>query len=203
MASGLFLETLVDLRLTDDWQHMLDGITVRAHSRGGDAKGALIMKALVEPRQLCEPDPRPLRRSKTPSRLCHDDGETSDYLAVRLLDMPVANPNALLADKSYHGDDVRRALLIRAIQRVIPPKADRKELGDFGFSRLRIFVRMPFCDFANVNIWFVPELIAVVQKLVLHTLYRQTMSEPLGLPRVIECSLVVICGGWLRGPSIR
>src|SRR5271170_897264 len=35
-------------------------------------------------------------------------GETSDYLAVpALLDMPVAKPQAMLADKGYDGDDVR------------------------------------------------------------------------------------------------
>jgi len=42
------LETLVDLGLTDDWQHMIDSTTVRGHSQAAGAKGGLIRKALVE-----------------------------------------------------------------------------------------------------------------------------------------------------------
>ncbi len=42
------LETLVDLGLTDDWQHMVDSTIVRGHSQAAGAKGGLIRKALVE-----------------------------------------------------------------------------------------------------------------------------------------------------------
>lgn len=42
------LETLVDLGLTDDWQHMIDSTTVRGHSQAAGAKGGLIRKVLVE-----------------------------------------------------------------------------------------------------------------------------------------------------------
>ncbi len=42
------LETLVELGLTDDWQHMIDTTTVRGHSQAAGAKGGLIRRALVE-----------------------------------------------------------------------------------------------------------------------------------------------------------
>lgn len=42
------LESLVDLGLTDNWQHMIDSTTVRGHSQAAGAKGGLIRKALVE-----------------------------------------------------------------------------------------------------------------------------------------------------------
>ena len=42
------LETLVDLGLTDNWQHMIDSTTVRGHSQAAGAKGGLIRRALVE-----------------------------------------------------------------------------------------------------------------------------------------------------------
>lgn len=42
------LETLVELGLTDDWQHMIDSTTVRGHSQAAGAKGGLIRKVLVE-----------------------------------------------------------------------------------------------------------------------------------------------------------
>lgn len=42
------LQTLVDLGLTDDWQHMIDSTTVRGHSQAAGAKGGLIRKVLVE-----------------------------------------------------------------------------------------------------------------------------------------------------------
>jgi len=53
-------------------------------------------------------------------------GETSDYLAVpELLDMPVAKPQAMLADKGYDGGEVRSSLLMHGILPVIPPKSNR------------------------------------------------------------------------------
>lgn len=42
-----FLETLVDLGLTDDWQHMIDSTTVRGHSQAAGVKGGLIRRLLV------------------------------------------------------------------------------------------------------------------------------------------------------------
>ncbi|MBS1051015.1 IS5 family transposase [Gluconobacter japonicus] len=42
------LQTLVDLGLTDDWQHMLDSTVVRAHSQATGAKGGLMRKLLVD-----------------------------------------------------------------------------------------------------------------------------------------------------------
>lgn len=42
------LETLVELGLTDDWQHMIDTTTVRGHSQAAGAKGGLIRRVLVE-----------------------------------------------------------------------------------------------------------------------------------------------------------
>ena len=42
------LETLVELGLTDDWQHMIDSTVVRGHSQAAGAKGGPIRKALVE-----------------------------------------------------------------------------------------------------------------------------------------------------------
>ena len=42
------LETLVELGLTDDWQHMIDSTTVRGHSQAAGAKGGLIKRLLVD-----------------------------------------------------------------------------------------------------------------------------------------------------------
>ena len=42
------LETLVEMGLTDDWQHMIDSTTVRGHSQAAGAKGGRLRKALVE-----------------------------------------------------------------------------------------------------------------------------------------------------------
>ncbi len=42
------LETLVELGLTDDWQHMIDSTSIRGHSQAAGAKGGLIRRLLVE-----------------------------------------------------------------------------------------------------------------------------------------------------------
>ena len=42
------LTTLVDLGLTDDWQHMIDSTSVRGHSQAAGAKGGLIRRLLVD-----------------------------------------------------------------------------------------------------------------------------------------------------------
>ena len=62
------LDTLVELGLTDNWQHMIDSTTVRAHSQAAGAEGGLWSK----PRRLYEQDPRLRRRSGTLSWLRPD-----------------------------------------------------------------------------------------------------------------------------------
>ncbi|WP_215765215.1 transposase, partial [Gluconobacter sp. P1D12_c] len=42
------LQTLIDLDLTDNWQHMVDSTVVRAHSQATGAKGGLIRRLLVD-----------------------------------------------------------------------------------------------------------------------------------------------------------
>ncbi|MBS1029135.1 IS5 family transposase [Gluconobacter albidus] len=41
------LQTLLDLGLTDNWQHMIDSTVIRAHSQATGAKGGLIRRLLV------------------------------------------------------------------------------------------------------------------------------------------------------------
>jgi len=53
------LETLVELGLTDNWQHMIDTTTIRGHSQAAGAKGGLIRRVLVEAAVA-------LRRKSTP-----------------------------------------------------------------------------------------------------------------------------------------
>jgi transposase len=59
------LETLVDLGLTDDWQHMIDSTTVRGHSQAAGAKGGLIRRLLVDHAAA-------LRQKSTPERTVKD-----------------------------------------------------------------------------------------------------------------------------------
>lgn len=42
------LQTLVDLGLTDDWQHMIDSTTVRGHVSAVGGKGGLVRRLLVD-----------------------------------------------------------------------------------------------------------------------------------------------------------
>ena len=42
------LQTLVDIGLTDDWQHMIDSTVVRGHAQAAGAKGGLVRKLLVD-----------------------------------------------------------------------------------------------------------------------------------------------------------
>jgi transposase len=53
------LETLVELGLTDNWQHMIDTTTIRGRSQAAGAKGGLIRRVLVEAAAA-------LRRRSTP-----------------------------------------------------------------------------------------------------------------------------------------
>ncbi len=59
------LETLVELGLTDNWQHMIDSTTVRGHSQAAGAKGGLTRRALVEAAAV-------LRARSTPVRTVRD-----------------------------------------------------------------------------------------------------------------------------------
>ena len=40
-------DTLVELGLTDNWQHMIDSTTVRGHSQAAGAKGGIIRRAIA------------------------------------------------------------------------------------------------------------------------------------------------------------
>ncbi len=42
------LQTLVDLGLTDDWQHMIDSTIVRGHVSAAGEKGGLVRTLLVD-----------------------------------------------------------------------------------------------------------------------------------------------------------
>src|SRR3546814_13204432 len=46
--STAMLQTLVDLGLTDDWQHMIDSTTVRGHVSAVGGKGGLLRRLLVD-----------------------------------------------------------------------------------------------------------------------------------------------------------
>ena len=59
------LETLVELGLTDDWQHMIDSTSVRGHSQAAGAKGGLIRRLLVDHAAA-------LRARSTPARTVRD-----------------------------------------------------------------------------------------------------------------------------------
>jgi transposase len=140
------LTTLVDLGLTDDWQHMIDSTIVRGHSQAAGAKGGPARRASVAAAEAlrlrpgaftskiharCDGQRRPLGFILT-------GGEVSDYRAVRaLLNIPVPTPKAMLADKGYDGDAVREALLLRGILPIIPPKANRREPAASDFHRYR------------------------------------------------------------------
>ena len=69
----------------------------------------------------------------------------------QLLDMPVDNPKAILADKGYDSDDVRASLLMKGIP-VIPPRTNRKQSIECDFKRYkdrnrieRMFNRLKQC----------------------------------------------------------
>lgn len=122
------LQTLVDLGLTDDWQHMIDGATVRGHVSAAGEKRGTCGQALrrlrggftskVHPR--CDNQGLPVGFILT-------GGEASDYGAVDdLMALPLPWPKALLADKGYDGDRLRENLLMRGILPIIPRRSNRK-----------------------------------------------------------------------------
>jgi transposase len=51
--------------------------------------------------------------------------------------MPVAKPQAMLADKGYDGDDVRSRLLMKGILPIIPSKSNRKQSIECDFKRYK------------------------------------------------------------------
>ncbi|MEO1986833.1 MAG: IS5 family transposase [Martelella sp.] len=59
------LETLVELGLTDDWQHMFDSTTVRGHSQAAGAQGGFVRGLLVDHAAA-------LRRKSTPGQTIRD-----------------------------------------------------------------------------------------------------------------------------------
>jgi len=74
------LQTPVDLGLTVDWQHAIDSTSVRGpfgeaqgrHVSAAGGKGGLCERSWSITRRLYEQNPRPMRQSKTASRL-HPD----------------------------------------------------------------------------------------------------------------------------------
>lgn len=76
------LQTLFDLGLTDDWQHMIDSTTVRGHVLAGGGKGGLCAGFWSITRRLYEQSPRPLRQSRTAYRV-HPDRRRGSGLRCR------------------------------------------------------------------------------------------------------------------------
>ena len=123
------LETLVELGLTDNWQHMIDSTTIRGHSQAAGARGGTHKEGFGRSRggftskihARADGQGRPLGFILT-------GGEASDYKAVEgLIQLPIKNPRLMLADKGYDSDDVRAALLMKGIVPVIPPKSNRRD----------------------------------------------------------------------------
>ena len=116
------LETLVELGLTDDWQHMLDSTTVR----GGCAAGAEDA-GFGRSRGGFTARSTPVRTVRNAAGFKLTGGEASDYRAVaELMALPLAKPRLLLADKGYDSDAVREGLPCpTASCPVVPPRANR------------------------------------------------------------------------------
>jgi transposase len=78
------LETLVELGLTDDWQHMIDSTMVRGHSQAAGAKGGLTRRGLVEAAAA-------LQAKSTPAQTLRDALLASSSLAAK---PPTTKPSA-------------------------------------------------------------------------------------------------------------
>jgi transposase len=122
------LQTLVDLGLTDDWQHMIDSTSVRGHVSAAGGKGRLVRTLLVDHAAA-------LQARSTPAATIKDCLSASSWPAARppttpqpsrSWRSPIATPKALLAGKGYDGDRFRESLLIRGILPIIPPRSNRK-----------------------------------------------------------------------------
>lgn len=133
------LETLVDLGLTDDWQHMIDmhhcprAQSSRWRKRGthkegfGRSRGGFTSKIHAR----ADGQGRPLGFKLT-------GGEVSDYQAVEdLMMLPVAASRMLLADKGRDGDAVRENQLVHGILPVIPPRSNRSRSVAYNFLGYR------------------------------------------------------------------
>jgi transposase len=142
------LETLVELGLTDDWQHMVDSTSVRGHSQAAGAKGGLIRKVLVEAAAALRARSTPAQTVRAvPLGFILTGGEASDYNAfIPLLKIPVGRPRLMLADKGYDGDAVREALLFQGILPVIPPKSNRKRLHNATIAPTRTVTVSSACS---------------------------------------------------------
>ena len=80
------LETLVELGLTDDWQHMIDSTTIRDHSQAAGAEGGLIRPLLVDHAAA-------LQRKSTPVALHVVEGAWSALVTDRRADrLPADDP---------------------------------------------------------------------------------------------------------------
>ncbi|UVI40863.1 IS5 family transposase (plasmid) [Qipengyuania spongiae] len=133
------LQTLVDLGLTNDWQHIIDSTSVRDHVSSAGGKGGACANALGRSRggftskihARSDNQGRPLGFLLT-------GGEMSDYTCAKpLMEIPIATPKRLLADKGYDGDRFRQSLLMRGISPIIPPHSNRKEPEHFNYRRYR------------------------------------------------------------------
>ncbi|MBB3991695.1 transposase [Croceicoccus naphthovorans] len=71
------------------------------------------------------------------------------------MEIPVATPKALLADKGYDGNRFRESLLIRGILPIIPPRSNRKvpEHPDYRRYRDRNRVERMFGKLKNSGLF--------------------------------------------------
>ncbi|WP_010187902.1 transposase [Sphingomonas sp. PAMC 26605] len=117
--------TLVDLRLTGDWQHMMDSTIVCGHSQAAGAKGAPIKKALIEAAATSRAKSTSAVTVRGALGVVLTGGDASDYRGVfALLDMPLAKPKVLLADKGYDGAPVREGLLRIGILQIVSTQGE-------------------------------------------------------------------------------
>jgi transposase len=114
-----------ELGLIDDWAHTMDTTIVRAHAHAAGGKGGLIRMLFVEAAAVSTKIHARVDGQRRPLGFVLTGGDVSDYRGVdELLGAPVTKPKIMLADKGFHGDDVRSALLLKGISPVIPPRAN-------------------------------------------------------------------------------
>ena len=78
------LQKLVDLGLTDDWQHMIDSTSVRGHISSAGGKGGLVRTLLVDHAAA-------LRAKSTPGATIKDCLSASSWLVTRPPITPLPN----------------------------------------------------------------------------------------------------------------
>jgi transposase len=107
---------------------MIDSTTVRGHVSAAGGKGGAVKNAFGRSRGgFTSKIHARGNNSGLPLGFVLTGGEASDYTAAdALMDIPVATPKALLADKGYDGDRFRERLLMRGILPIIPPRSSRK-----------------------------------------------------------------------------